>query len=122
MIKKKILITDDDEDIRAGLSDLLKFDGYDVLEAAGGEEALLKARLEKPDLILLDTLMPGMDGIEACRRIKQVENIPAKVIVYTAKMDAIDAVRAREFGVDDYCIKGENPEFLLRAIKGILAE
>lgn len=122
MVNKKVLIVDDDVNIRKSLGDILMEYGCVVSEAATGEEGMEKVRQEKPDLVLLDTIMPGMSGIEACRRIKQVENILTKVIVYTAKIDAIDEVRAREFGVDDYCIKGENPEFLLKAIKEILGK
>jgi two-component system alkaline phosphatase synthesis response regulator PhoP len=120
MANKRILIIEDDETTRTLLDELLTAEGYVVCAAASGDEGIKKASQEKPDLVLLDTVMPVMDGIETCRRIKHVEKVPAKVIMYTAKIDAIDAVRAREFGADDYCIKGQNPEFLLKAIKGIL--
>jgi len=122
MANKKILIIEDDEATRILLGEILKENGYAVVEASCGEEGIKKAVQEKPDLVVLDTVMPVMDGIETCRRIKHVEKVPAKVIMYTAKIDAIDAVRAREFGADDYCIKGQNPEFLLKAIKDILVK
>jgi len=120
MVDKKILIVDDNEDIRTTLDELLTEHGYAVSTAASGDEGIRKASKENPDLVLLDTAMPGMDGIETCRRIKQVENILTKVIMYTGTIDAIDAIRARKFGADNYCVKGDDPEFLINAVEEIL--
>ena len=80
---KTILIVDDEPNVRAGLVDILQELGYSIVEAENGQEAIEKARAIKPDLVLLDTSMPGMDGIEICRQIKQVEKISTRVIVYT---------------------------------------
>ena len=120
MAKKILLLADDEANIRISLTDILEEYGYEVIQAVNGQEAIEKARRENPDLVLLDTIMPGIGGIEVCRQIKQIEKLPCKVIVYTGKIDAIDAVKARENGADDYCIKGQNPELLLEAIKRLI--
>lgn len=117
---KKILIVDDEANIRAGLVDIFAEEGYQVIEAANGEEGIKLVRKEAPDLVLLDTSMSGIDGIETCHRIKQVEKIDTKVIVYTAKIDAIDAVKAREAGADEYCVKGTNPALLIETVKKLI--
>ena len=119
-MKKKILIVDDEADIRITLTDILTNEGYEVSEAADGEEAVQKAGKIKPDLVLVDTILPGMDGIEVCRQIKKVKKLAAKVIVYTGKLDAIDAVTARYMGADDYCIKGNDLSYLIKAVKTCL--
>lgn len=115
-IGKTILIVDDKENVCLGLSDILEGLGYKTLQALNGQDALEKARQEKPDLVLIDTKMPGMDGIELCRKLKQEEKLPLKVIVYTGQIDAIDAVKARRCGADDYCIKGNDPQLLIETI------
>ena len=117
---KTILIVDDEENARLGLSDILEKLGYKTLQALNGQEALEKARQEKPDLVLIDTRMPGTDGIELCRKLKQEEKLPLKVIVYTGKIDAIDAVKARRCGADDYCIKGTAPRLLIETVEKLL--
>ena len=116
---KKILLADDEASIRTSLADILEECGYVIIQAANGQEAIEKARREKPDLVLLDTVMPGIDGIEVCHQIKQVELLPCKVIIYTGKIDAIDAVKAREAGADEYCIKGNDPALLIETIKNL---
>jgi len=117
---KKILIVDDEGNSRASLADILEKKGYVVIQASNAEEGMDKARNENPDLVLLDTVMPGINGIEACRRIKKVEKLPCKVIIYTGKINAIDAVESRRCGVDDYCMKGRDPSLLLDAIKDLI--
>ena len=120
MHNKILLLADDDINTRTSLADILEECGYVIIQAANGQEAIEKARREKPDLVLLDTVMPGLSGIEVCRQIKQVEQLPCKVIIYTGKIDAIDAVKAREAGADEYCIKGNDPALLIKAIKKII--
>ena len=119
-IVKTILIVEDQENVRLGLSDILEKLGYKTLQAFNGQDALEKARQEKPDLALIDTRMPGMDGIELCRKFKQEEKLPLKVIVYTGQIDAIDAVKARGCGADDYCIKGSDPRLLIETVEKLL--
>lgn len=113
----KILIVDDDANVRTTLTDIFAELGYEITEAASGEEALEKVSKEKPDLVLLDTSLPRIDGFEVCRQIKEVEESDTKVIVYTGKIDAIDAVKARRVGADDYCVKGADPSLLVEAVK-----
>ena len=117
---KTILIVDDEADARTTLGDILVESGYKIVEAVSGEEALEKVRKEKPDLVLLDTKLPGMDGFEICRQIKQVEKLDTKVIVYTGKINAIDAVKARRMGADDYCVKGADPSLLIDAVRKLI--
>ena len=116
-VGKTILIVDDKENVCLGLSDILEKLGYKTLQALNGQDALEKARQEKPDLALIDTRMPDMDGIELCRKLKQEEKLPLKVIVYTSQIDAIDAVKARRCGADDYCIKGSDPQLLIEMME-----
>ena len=120
MHEKILLLVDDEINARKSLADILEECGYKIIQAANGQEAIEKARKELPDLVLLDTIMPGIGGIEVCHQIKQVEKLPCKVIIYTGKIDAIDAVKAREAGADEYCIKGNDPALLIKAIKKII--
>jgi len=119
-IVKTILIVDDEENARLALSDILEELGYKTLQVLNGQEALEKTRQEKPDLVLIDTRMPGMDGIELCRKLKQEEKLPLKVIVYTGQIDAVDAVRARRCGADDYCVRGTDPRLLIDTVEKLL--
>ena len=117
MGEKILLLADDEANVRTSLTDIFEERGYKVIQAADGQEAIKKARQEKPNLVLLDTIMPGIGGIEVCRQIKQVEKLPCKVIIYTGKIDAIDAVEARRCGADDYCVKGTDPRLLIEAVE-----
>ena len=116
----KILIVDDNINVRATLKDIFNEMGNTVMEAVSGEEALEKLQIEKPDLVLVDTRLPGMNGFEVCRRIKQKENLATKIIVYTGRIDAIDAVKARRMGADDYCVKGFDPALLISAVQKLV--
>jgi len=105
-VKEKILIVDDSEDIRLLLKRFLKSADYDVFETASGEEALQKADELKPDLILLDILMPGIDGYKVCAALKeQYPSVDAPVIFLSAKSDAADKVQGLEIGGSDYITK-----------------
>ncbi|MFH1519972.1 MAG: response regulator, partial [Candidatus Omnitrophota bacterium] len=117
---KTILIIDDRETIRTSLADVLAESGYRVLEAATGEEGLEKAREEKPDLMVVDTAMPGIDGHEVCRQIKEIERLPIKVLIYTGALSAINPLKARRAGADDYIVKGLSPLNLIEAIEKLI--
>ncbi len=105
-MKEKILIVDDSEDIRVLLERILKAAGYDVVGAASGEEALQHADGLQPDLILLDIVMPGIDGYKVCEALKgQYPSVNAPVIFLSAKTDAADKVRGLEIGGADYITK-----------------
>jgi len=119
---KKILLVDDRENVRGVLRDIFETLGYTVVTASTGEEALGLIDKEKPDLALLDTelntVVPNsMFGFEVCRQIKQVKKLSTKVIIYTGTLAMVDAVKARRMGADDYIIKGEDPELLIKAVK-----
>jgi two-component system alkaline phosphatase synthesis response regulator PhoP len=115
----RILIAEDEADMVAGLRDNLQFEGYDVLVATDGAEALKKATTENPDLILLDVMMPKMDGLEVCRRVRE-GGIMIPILMLTAKSQEIDVVRGLEVGADDYVTKPFSIRELLARIKAAL--
>ena len=116
---KTILIVEDEPDARRILGDILTNRGYEVAGAASGQEALEKVDKEKPDLVLVDTKLPDMDGIEVCRQIKNIEGLFTKVIIYTGYIDAVDVTKARLAGADDYEVKTEDFAKLLSAIEKV---
>ena len=123
MDKKKILIVDDEPDILKLTSLRLKKLGYDVLTAVDGKEALDAIRSETPDLVLLDLLLPIMDGAEVCKRVKndkKLRHIP--IILFTAHSDTMTAEKAKSFGADGYIVKPFDPEELMNKIGQILAQ
>jgi len=120
---KKILVVDDEERVREMLGFRLRLFGYQVLEATNGEEALEVAAREKPDLVLLDIMMPGMDGFQVCSRLKrndETKNIP--VVILTAKADAKDVTRAVNSGASDYVVKPYDPMVLQQKVARNLGE
>lgn len=119
---KKILVIDDNKQDRMILKRFLDRTGYEQISMAeSGEEGLKKAIAEKPDLVITDTLLPGMDGFEVCRQIKESMAPDApKVIVMTGTIDAVDAVKARKMGADDYCVKTADGAPLVEAVKNLL--
>ena len=117
---KKILLVDDEPNVRAGLADILRELGYDIIEAGNGQDAIEKVRAVRPDLVLMDTCMPGMDGIEACRQIKKIEGLTTKVIIYTGYINAVDVTKARLAGADDYEVKTEGFGKLRSAVEKLI--
>ncbi|MBU1600110.1 response regulator [bacterium] len=118
MSKKKILIVDDDHDIVDILKALLETEGYDIIEAYDGKEGIDKAYQHMPHLILLDIMMPVMDGWQVCQRLKackKTSNIPIAII--TAKAEQEDRNRAKKEGADDYITKPFRPEDLILRIQ-----
>ena len=121
MAKEKILIVDDEEDILELLRFNLSRDGYQVSCAATGEEALDLARSKTPELIVLDLMLPGMDGLEVAKRLKNnpdTKNIP--IVMLTAKGEEADIVTGLEIGADDYVTKPFSPRVLLARVKAVL--
>ncbi|MCD4844760.1 MAG: response regulator [Methanosarcinales archaeon] len=113
-IREKILIVDDEMSTLMPLKRSLESEDYAVVEAYDGHEAIKKANEEKPDLILLDLMLPGMDGIEVCQHLKtdtQTEKIP--IIMLTAKDNIDDKVKGLQIGADDYVTK----PFVLKELK-----
>lgn len=121
MAHESILAVDDEEDILELLRYNLSREGYRVTAAASGEEAVRLALSLLPDLILLDLLLPGMDGLEVCRRLKadaRTRSIP--LIMLTAKGEEADIVAGLELGADDYVTKPFSPRVLLARIRTVL--
>lgn len=118
---KKILVVDDEAHIRELVRFNLEKEGYTVIEAIDGTTALKAVRLEKPDLVVLDLMLPVVDGLEVCRALKkdaELNGIP--VIMLTAKAEEIDKVLGLEMGADDYLTKPFSPRELLARIKAVL--
>lgn len=115
----KILLVDDEPDILQVISFRLEKAGYDVVLAPNGDDALWMVEKELPDLVLLDVMMPKMDGFEVCTRMK--EGFPnLKIIIYTAKVDGVNAARARESGADDFTVKTVDLKYILESISKLI--
>jgi DNA-binding response OmpR family regulator len=113
-----ILIVDDEAIVREVVGQYLEQDGFKVETAADGKEALTLFSSARPDLVLLDLMLPGVDGLEVCRRIRALSNVP--VIMLTAKSDEIDTIIGLGIGADDYVGKPFSPRELVARIKAVL--
>lgn len=121
MDKKKLLIVDDEEDLRKMLKFRLEAMDYEVDEAGDGQEGLDKARSDWPDLIILDIMLPKIDGYKVCRMIKFDEKHKHKpIIMFTARAQEKDKMLGKEMGADAYITKPFEPEELLLKIKELL--
>jgi two-component system alkaline phosphatase synthesis response regulator PhoP len=121
MAKKKILVVDDEEDILELVRYNLSREGYKVLCASSGEEGLKIARAEKPDLIVLDLMLPGFDGLDVTRRLKgddDTRKIP--IVMLTAKEEESDIVTGLELGAEDYITKPFSPRVLVARVRAVL--
>lgn len=118
MANEKILVVDDDTNICELLRLYLTKEGYQVTTANDGEEGLDKFNQVKPDMVLLDVMMPKMDGLEVCRRIRKLGNTP--VMMLTAKGETFDKVLGLELGADDYMVKPFDTKELVARIKAVL--
>ncbi|NOT00247.1 MAG: response regulator transcription factor [Phycisphaerales bacterium] len=112
----RILIAEDEPDMAMGLRENLQFEGYEVLEAGDGEKALDIALKQRPDLILLDIMMPKVDGFEVCKRVRE-HGHTVPIIMLTARAQEMDVVRGLELGADDYITKPFSVRELLARIK-----
>ena len=120
-IAPKILVVDDDQDIVEILRYNLSLNGYDVKSAVNGKEAIKKAKLFIPDIILLDVMMPVMDGIEACSKIKIIPSLTNTIIIFlSARSEEFTQITAFDAGGDDYISKPVKPKILLKKIESIL--
>ena len=113
-----ILLVEDDGSVREAVTLALEGEGHRVETAVSGEEALGRWRRSRPDLILLDVMLPGTDGLEVCRQIRHEDQTP--IIMLTARSDAIDVVLGLESGADDYVTKPFETRVLLARIKAVL--
>jgi two-component system response regulator ResD len=117
-IQGKILVADDDESIVELIMLYLRKDGFDVITARDGGEALRKITQHSPDLVLLDIMMPVKDGWEVCREIRQRYQLP--VIMLTARSEDYDKILGLELGADDYITKPFNPRELVARVRAVL--
>lgn len=113
-----VLLVEDDDDVRQALVLSLKDYAYDVAEARTGEDALHYVELRRPDVVLLDLMLPGMDGIEVCRRIRRDGDLP--IIVVTGRSETSDIVEGLQCGADDYVTKPVVTEELSARISTVL--
>jgi len=121
MDKKRILIVDDEEDILNLLRFRLEANNYEVLTASDGQEGLNKARTERPDLMILDLMLPKLDGYKVCRMLKFDKIYKAiPIIIFTAKAQQKDEELGKEIGADAYIAKPFEPEVLLEKMKELL--
>ncbi|MGC8863785.1 MAG: response regulator, partial [Armatimonadota bacterium] len=121
MPRESILIVDDEEDILELLRHHLTGEGYRVLVAETGEDGLALARAKVPDLIVLDLMLPGLDGLDVCRILKrdpETSRIP--VLMLTAKSEDADVVAGLELGADDYVVKPFSPRVLIARVRAAL--
>lgn len=118
MAKNRILVIDDDENISKVIRLYLEKEGMEALLASNGKAGLEVFSKESPDLVLLDIMMPEMDGIEVIKNIRKESAVP--VIMLTAKGDTFDKVLALELGADDYIVKPFEPKELIARIKAVI--
>ncbi|MSS76862.1 response regulator transcription factor [Anaerococcus sp. AGMB00486] len=115
----KILICDDEDHIRQFMKINLEYSGFDIVEAGSGEEALKLADIEKPQVYILDIMLPGISGYEVCESIRK--NYPkAGIIMVSAKSQDIDKILGLERGCDDYIIKPFNPQELILRVRSLV--
>ncbi|MDH7498247.1 MAG: response regulator, partial [Syntrophomonadaceae bacterium] len=100
-MRTRIMVVDDEESLVKLIAHNLQREGYEVIPVRDGLEALARARSEAPDLIILDVMLPGLDGLEVCRRLRQ-DKVDIPVIMLTARDEEIDRVLGLEIGADDY--------------------
>ena len=122
MLKKgRILIVEDEADIREMLAFNLGAEGYEVFSAESGEEGLECARKNSLDLIILDLMLPGIDGLDVCRKLKEDLKLRTiRILMLTARGEEIDVVTGLETGADDYMAKPFSPRILMARIKNLL--
>ncbi len=118
--KHKILIVEDALTEQVALKRVFGKAGFDVSVTAKGEEAVQIAASEHPQVAVIDTLLPDIDGFETCRRIRSAQGDGTKIIINTGNVDAVDAMKAREAGADDYVVKTSSMQELLSAVKKLL--
>ncbi|MBK9051577.1 MAG: response regulator transcription factor [Chloroflexi bacterium] len=118
MSAETILVVDDEANIRELARMYLEKDGYRVLIAVNGQQALDTIRQQSPALVVLDLMLPGIDGWEVCRRVRATSNLP--ILMLTARDDDIDKIVGLELGADDYLTKPFNPRELVARVRAIL--
>lgn len=114
----RILVVDDNLNLLRGLRDSLEGAGYQVITAGGGREAMCLVYAERPDLIILDVMMPELDGWQVCRRVREMSDVP--IVMLTAKAERKDVIKGLDLGADDYLVKPFSVEELLARVRATL--
>jgi DNA-binding response OmpR family regulator len=117
-LRRRILVVDDEASIREVLTQYLELEGFTVLQAADGVEALRSAEAQPPDLVVLDLMLPGMDGLEVCRRLRATSAVP--ILMLTARSDETDKLAGFAVGTDDYVTKPFSPRELVVRVQAIM--
>ncbi len=115
---RRVLVVDDEESVRELIKLYLSKEGFEVLHAREGKEALRVNGEHHPDLIILDLMLPGMDGREVCRQIRSTSRVP--IIMLTARAEEVDRIVGLELGADDYVVKPFSPRELVARVKAVL--
>jgi two-component system alkaline phosphatase synthesis response regulator PhoP len=118
-MKNKVLVVDDEQSIVTLLQYNLEQAGYEVITAMDGEEGKRLAETESPDLLVLDLMLPKIDGMEVCKQLRQ-KNISTPILMLTAKDDELDKILGLELGADDYMVKPFSPREVIARVKAIL--
>ena len=120
---KKILVIEDDPATSRLVDYTLRHEGYEVIRAANGLEGLQKARNEKPDLLILDVMLPGIDGFEICHRLRSdIATSKLPILMFSAKAQEIDKKTGAKVGADDYLTKPADPAEILNRVRNLLAK
>ncbi|MDD3375360.1 MAG: response regulator [Candidatus Omnitrophica bacterium] len=121
-MSRKILLIEDNEGDQFLIKELFDefYNDWEFSAVVSGEEGIKKVELDKPDIVITDTQLPGMDGFETCKRIKDLNGDSVKVVVMTGLFDSVNAIKAREMGADDYCVKTSNMAEIARVLKAMI--
>jgi DNA-binding response OmpR family regulator len=117
-LRRRILVVDDEASIREVLTQYLELEGFTVLQAADGVEALRSVEAQPPDLVVLDLMLPGMDGLEVCRRLRATSAVP--ILMLTARSDETDKLAGFAVGTDDYVTKPFSPREVVVRVQAIM--
>lgn len=115
---KNILVVDDEDKIRIVIKKYAEFEGYNIVEASDGMEAIDKFKKEKFDLVILDVMMPELDGFSTCKELKKIKDVP--VIMLSARGEEYDKIHGFELGIDDYVVKPFSPKELMMRMNVVM--
>jgi DNA-binding response OmpR family regulator len=119
----RILVAEDDEGLRQLMRLILRHDGFEVIEAVNGQDALARAHDSNPSVILLDIMMPGMDGLAVCRNLKNDQRFDRVPVIFVTALDDLhNRTVSNELGVDDYIKKPIGPRELLARVRGVMEQ
>ena len=115
---KNILVVDDEEKIRAVIKKYAEFEGYSIVEAEDGMDAIVKFKASEFDLVILDVMMPELDGFSTCKELKKIKDVP--VIMLSARGEEYDKIHGFELGIDDYVVKPFSPKELMMRMNVVI--